>query len=257
MKNQVQYLPFAPVAAAPSPAHLLQKKTFTDGAETLPYRLYVPADYTADKHYPLILFFHGAGERGEDNELQLKNAIGQFFKDPASPVYNCIVIAPQCPAEEKWVSLPGWVDTQYSTDELPESRPLALACKLIDEITSTYSIDKDRIYSTGLSMGAYATWDLLVRHTDLLAAAIPVCGGSDYRYAERLKDIPIYTFHGDSDPIVPPDGTEKMVNTLLALGNEKLRCIYYVGGGHGIWENAFSTEGLLDWLLSHRRSDRA
>ena len=105
-------------------------------------------------------------------------------------------------------------------------------------------------------MGAYATWDLLVRHTDLFAAAIPVCGGADYRHASRLKSVPIFTFHGDMDDVVPPNGTEKMVNTLIGLGAKKLHCIYYVGGSHGIWENAFSTEGLFDWLLSHRRSDR-
>ena len=255
--DQIQKIPFVGVEHGPNLSHLFEKKVFTDGENTLPYRIYVPKDLSPEKRYPLVLFFHGAGERGNDNERQLLHVTGQFFKDPASPLYDCIVIAPQCPTESMWVTLPGWVNVHYSTDETPESLPLSLAFKLIEEAKVTYPIDPDRVYSTGLSMGGYATWDLLVRHTDTCAAAIPVCGGADYRYAQRLKDVPIYTFHGDADNVVPPAGTERMVDELLKLGNEKVRCIYYVGGGHGVWENAFSTEGLFDWLLSHRRSDRA
>jgi len=256
MENNIMKVPFVPVPAAPSALSLFRAEHFCDGENTLPYRIYVPTSYSADKAYPLVLFFHGAGERGIDNEAQFKNAINQFFKSTDSPLYDCIVVAPQCPEDQKWVLVPAWTDTSYSTDEIPESWPLAAAVKLITRLKETYSIDPDRVYSTGLSMGAFATWDLLVRHTDLFAAAIPVCGGVDYRYAERLRDMPIFTFHGDEDPVVYPTGTERMVNTLTDLGAEKIRCIYYVGGGHGIWENAFSTEGLFDWLLSHRRTDR-
>lgn len=257
MKLEIKSIPFVATERAPIPEGLFEKKTFCDGEGTLPYRIYTPKEMSEGKKYPLILFFHGAGERGSDNEKQLINAIGQFFADPASPVYDCIVIAPQCPEDSKWVLLPGWVDTQYSTDELPESPTLALAVKLIEEMKRTLPIDPDRVYSTGLSMGAYATWDLLVRHKGLLAAALPVCGGCDYRYAERLKDMPICTFHGLQDPTVPPDGTERMVNALLALGSESIGCTYYIGGMHNVWETAFATEGLLDWLLSHHRTESA
>ena len=254
--EQIKRVPFVRTPAAPSVAHLMEKHLYCGAEGTLPYRLYLPADYTSSKKYPLILFFHGAGERGEDNELQLKIAIGQFFKDPASPVYGCIVAAPQCPEGEQWVSVPAWTATRYSTEEIPQSRPLSLACGLLDELLRTYSVDEDRIYPTGISMGAYATWDLLVRHTDRFAAAIPVCGGADYRHADRLVDVPIRTFHGLVDSVVPPDGTEQMVNTLLSLGAQKIHCTLYEGGDHGIWETAFSTEGLFAWLLSKRLSDR-
>ena len=256
MSVNVSKIPFSPVKYVPANLALFKKQSFFDGDLTLPYQIYVPENYTTEKKYPLILFFHGVGERGSDNEAQIKNGVGQFFKDPDSPVYDCIVVAPQCPVEYKWVELPTWIPTQYSSEEIPESKPLAAAVKLIEELTRTMSIDTDRIYSTGLSMGAYGTWDLLVRHTDLFAAAIPVCGGVDTRYAERLVDMPIFTFHGDSDKTVTPDGTEEMVHRLAQLDAKDVHCIFYVGGGHGIWENAFSTEGLFDWLLSHRRSDR-
>ena len=256
MESCIAKIPFVKADAAPSPSSLFEKKSFCVGDFTLNYGIYLPRGYSEEKKYPLILFFHGAGERGSDNEAQFKIAINQFFKNPASPVYECIVVCPQCPTEYKWVNVPEWTDTSYSTDEIPESRPLAAVVNLISHLQETLAVDPDRIYSTGLSMGAYATWDLLVRHTELFAAAIPVCGGADYRYASRLADLPIFTFHGDIDDVVPPNGTEAMVNELIRLGSQKINCIYYVGGNHGIWENAFSTEGIFDWLLSQRKSDR-
>lgn len=256
MDAMITRTPFEATLPAPNVSPLFEKKSFCDGDFTLNYGIYLPDDYSNEKKYPLILFFHGAGERGNDNEAQFKIAVSQFFKDPLSPVRECIVICPQCPAEYKWVNVSEWTEVSYSTDEIPESRPLAAAVKLIAHLKDTLCIDDDRIYSTGLSMGGFATWDLLVRHTELLAAAIPVCGGADCHYASRLTDVPIFTFHGDSDTVVPLAGTEKMMEELVRLGSKKAKYICYVGGNHGIWETAFSTEGLFDWLLSQRKSDR-
>lgn len=236
---------------------LFSAEIYTDGDATLPYRIYLPEDYDPAYTYPLIFFFHGAGERGNDNAKQLKNAIGQMFSSPDSPVYGCIVVAPQCPAGKQWVNVPSWQESQYSTDEIAESEELKLVLKLLDELKGTYSIDGDCVYATGLSMGGYATWDLLVRHTDLFAAGIPVCGGADYRYAQKLKDVPIYTFHGLQDPTVPYRGTEKMVSEIRASGGEEIVYVTYPEGNHFIWEDAFSTEGLYDWLLTKRLSDRS
>lgn len=249
-------LPVEVEAAHPTLTSIFAAKTFTDEEITLPYRIYVPEDYDPAKSYPLIMFFHGAGERGNDNALQLKNAVGQMFNSEDSPVYQSIVVAPQCPAGQMWVNVNGWSDAQYSTDALPESQALKAALGLMESVQREYSVDTDRIYSTGLSMGGYATWDLLVRHTDLFAAAIPICGGADYRYAERLVNVPIYTFHGLQDPTVPYQGTEKMVNAIRNAGGEKITYVPYPEGNHLIWEEAFATEGLFEWLLSQRLSDR-
>lgn len=235
---------------------LMEARLYETDALTLPYRLYVPDDYSATKEYPLILFLHGAGERGNDNALQLKNAIGQMFADPNSPVYRCIVVAPQCPADSKWVEVADWTQTQYSTDAIAESAPLRAVVALLEQLKTEYSVDADRVYASGLSMGGYGTWDLLVRHTDLFAAGIPVCGGADYRKAERLKNVPIYTFHGLKDPTVPYNGTERMVQAIRAAGGDRITYITYPEGEHGIWETAFATEGLYEWLLSQRLSDR-
>ena len=255
--EQIIKIPFIQQKAAPIPLSFFEERTYEKNGFTLPYRFHLPTGYSADKAYPVILFLHGAGERGEDNTAQLKIGIGQLFADPDSPIHQCIVIAPQCPVQLQWVSVSSWKDTQYSTEEIPESLPLDTAHALLLDVIKRYAADTDRIYCTGISMGGFGTWDLLVRHTELFAAAIPLCGGADNRFAARLANVPIYTFHGDADDVVPPEGTQCMTDKLIALGNEKLRVTYYLGGTHGIWENAYATDGLLEWLLSHRRSDRA
>ncbi len=249
-------LPTAAQAEAIDVSDIFDAETYTDGSAILPYRMYLPEDYDPNGSYPLILFFHGAGERGNDNTKQLKNAIGQMFASPDSPVYDCIVVAPQCPSGKQWVNVPNWGSCQYSSDEIAESDELKLVLKLLDHLKEQYALDSDRIYAAGLSMGGYATWDLLVRHTDLFAAGIPVCGGADWRKAERLTDVPIYTFHGLQDPTVPYHGTEKMVEAIQDAGGEQITYVTYPNGNHFIWEDAFSTEGLYDWLLSKRLSDR-
>ena len=222
----------------------------------MPYRIYVPADYTREKTYPLILFLHGAGERGNDNVSQLKHAVKQMFARRSSPVYQCIVVAPQCPANEKWVNVTQWTDGFYSTDEIEESDNLKMVLGILEEIKRKYSIDCDRVYTTGLSMGGYGSWDLITRHSELFAAAIPVCGGCDVSKAERLKNFPIHTFHGLQDPTVPPNATEAMVNALQDLGSRKIIYTPYPEGGHAIWEEAFATKGLFEWLVYQRISSR-
>ncbi|MBQ7335070.1 MAG: prolyl oligopeptidase family serine peptidase [Clostridia bacterium] len=235
---------------------LMIEKSYSGEYGSMPYRLYLPADYSAEKSYPLILFLHGAGERGNDNTAQLKNAIGQMFADPASPVYQCIVVAPQCPQDQKWVNVEAWTDCQYSIDEIPESDALKTVRGILSEVQTEYGVDLDRVYATGLSMGGYGTWDLLVRHGELFAAAIPVCGGCDTSKAALLTDIPIYTFHGLKDPTVPCTGTEAMVDAIRSLGGTKITYVPYPEMEHNVWETAFATEGLYDWLLAQKRSDR-
>lgn len=249
-------LPTTVSAAHPALTSIFEARIYDDGEYVLPYRIYVPDDYDSNKSYPLLMFFHGAGERGNDNAAQLKIGLGQMFNDSNSPIYQCIVVAPQCPANRQWVNVPAWTETQYSTDAIDESRELKTALRIMEKIKDEYTVDDDRVYVSGISMGGYATWDLLVRHTDLFAAAIPVCGGADYRYAERLVDVPIYTFHGLRDNTVPFHGTERMVNDIREAGGEKITYVTYPDMEHAIWETAYATEELSAWLLSHRLSDR-
>ncbi len=226
-------------------------------AYSIKYRIYVPSSYDGTKAYPLLLFLHGAGERGDDNISQLKLGITQPFQNEASPIYDCIVVAPQCPDGEKWVNVVNWNDCSYSTDDINESVALAAAVELLYAVRTEYAVDSDRIYAMGLSMGGYATWDLLVRHGDMLAAAVPICGGCDVSKAELLTDIPIRTYHGLLDTTVPPTGTLAMVEAIQKAGGSKIDLTEYSNQNHSIWDIAMSEDGLFEWLTSQKRSDRA
>ncbi|MBQ8208237.1 MAG: prolyl oligopeptidase family serine peptidase [Clostridia bacterium] len=230
-------------------------KEFSHDGLILPYRLYVPEDYNAENEYPLVVFLHGAGERGRDNDLQLKNAVQTLFDREDGLMSNSIVIAPQCPENEQWVDTP-WADGNYSTDEIPESNELAAVVALVDSMAKEYSIDKARIYAMGVSMGGFGTWDLITRHNDIFAAAAPICGGGDPSKAELLINTPIYTFHGTADNSVPYEGTAEMVEALEDIGSRLINFITYDGEGHGIWEMASAEADWLEWLYEQKLTDR-
>lgn len=226
-------------------------ETFVHGDTTLPYRLMLPEDYDEEESYPLILFLHGAGERGTDNLTQMKNV----FQKIANKNPQAILVAPQCNQENQWVDTP-WANGPYSTDEVPESNELQAVMALLEQIQENYSVDKDRIYATGLSMGAFGVWDLMVRHNDVFAAGVACCGGGDPSKGEFLKDTPMYVFHGDADPTVPVTGSRDTVNAIIEAGGEQVFYTEYPGYPHGIWDIAFEETGLFDALMEYRLSDR-
>ncbi len=221
---------------------------YSDANAPIPYRIYVPSDYSEEYAYPVFLFLHGAGERGEDNELQLKNVLQILFDDPESPIYQSIVIVPQCPAETQWVNTP-WAEGSYSVDEVPESQNLKNVLTVLESICNEYSVNRDRIYAMGISMGGFGTWDLLMRHGDLFAAAIPVCGGADPSKAAQLVDMPIATFHGDADGAVPVAGTREIVQAIRDAGGTKISYEEIAGATHNVWDYAASKKELIRWLF--------
>ncbi len=229
-----------------------EKLTYTNSESTIPYRLILPENYDETKEYPMIVFFHGAGERGNDNELQFFHCVQYIYDNTPEP---CIIVAPQCPLNHQWVDTP-WVNGAYSVDNVPESNEMKAVVELIADLQTEYSVDSDRIYAAGISMGGFATWDALMRHNDLFAAGIPVCGGGDISKAELLKETPIFTFHAVNDTAVPVSGTRDTVNAIKNAGGEKIEYTEYTTGGHGIWNQAFATEGLLDNLFKCKLSDR-
>lgn len=222
---------------------------------TMPYRLYVPKDYSEENEYPMVVFLHGAGERGNGNDLQLKNAVQRLFDREDGLMKQSIVIAPQCPEDEQWVDTL-WEMGNYSTDTVRESDELQTVLALIENIEENFSIDSARIYAMGISMGGFGTWDLIIRHNDIFAAAVPMCGGGDPSKASLLLKTPIYTFHGTADDIVPFEGTEEMVNAIKDAGGSLINFIAYEGAGHGIWEKAAAEDGWLEWLFSQKLTDR-
>lgn len=225
---------------------------------TLPVRKYYPEDYEkSDEKYPVMLFFHGYGEIGHENEKQIRVLQKpNRLLDMLVETDKCIIIAPQCfdPAEFNWVGINHAWNTG-NRDELPEKPNISLKAAmqiLFDEI-ETNRVDTSRIYVAGISMGGYACWEALARYPELFAAAVPVCGSGIRSSCKDLVKTGIMAFHGKLDGTVPYTGTKEMVDTISALGNDNCTGTYFDGVGHDSWNAAYATPGLIDWLLSQHR----
>jgi len=166
-----------------------------DHGDTLNYRMLFP-DYDTVRRYPLIIFLHGSGERGNDNEAQLKWGVGNFATDNAMALHPAFVIAPQCPANQDWANFSENMGTRELHIQPFPTKPMTLAIELIHQLIRNFSVDTNRIYITGLSMGCFGTFDAIERYPHLFAAAIPVCGGGDVSKAASIAHIPIWIFHG-------------------------------------------------------------
>jgi predicted peptidase len=229
---------------------VFEAREFIRDGKTLRYRFLPPADYDSAKEYPLVLFLHGAGERGDDNQRQLIHG-GRNFSDPQlRKRHPAFIVVPQCPDDKKWVEVP-WDGKNHSMPgEASES--LQLAFDLLGELGKEFSVDASRIYGVGLSMGGYGVWDILQRKPELLAAAIPICGGGDPAHVERFKSTPVWVFHGADDPVVTPDRSRTMVKALQEAGG---RPIYteYEGVGHDSWTATFDNRLVWDWLFAQHR----
>ena len=240
---------------AKNPADEYEARTFpgADG-KTLNYRLLKPLNYDAAKKYPLILFLHGAGERGDDNAAQLRHGAPLFIKPEAREKYACFVVAPQCPAEQKWTDIDWASDAPVQPESF--SLPMGLTLAAIGALQKEFSIDADRLYVTGLSMGGYGTWDLITRFPGQWAAAAPVCGGGDKAKAARAKAVPIWAFHGVEDKAVKLIRTVEMIDAIKAAGGNALFSEYpYLA--HDSWSTAYSEPDFLPWLFAQRRGQPA
>jgi predicted peptidase len=224
-----------------------QPRTFKNASnESLPYRLFIPLRYEKAKHYPLVLALHGGAGRGTDNLKQISagNYFGSHVWTTAAAQANspCFVLAPQCPEEQMWTSI----------EKVRPSRPLDLAVELLDEINRSFSVDQNRIYVTGQSMGGFATWALIAAHPNRFAAAVPICGGGDESQATKLTKTPVWAFHGSEDQSVSITRSRTMIEAIKrAGGNPKFT--EYEHSGHVIWERVFAEPELLPWVFSQKR----
>lgn len=216
----------------------------------LPYRLMKPEMIEQDKCYPLVLFMHGAGERGDDNDRQLKHGAAEFAKDENRKKYPCFFVAPQCPKGKSWAKL-DWKLKKLITPEEPTEQ-LQLALEMVDKLAAELPVDQQRIYITGLSMGGFGTWDAIVRRPNFFAAAVPICGGGDAEQAAKLKALPIWAFHGDADPVVPVEGTTAMIEAIRKAGGEPKMTIY-PDVGHNSWTAAYANPELMAWIFSQSK----
>lgn len=243
---------FSASAESVDPLTVMKAETYTyqddRGTVNLPYRSYFPSDYNAegDKKYPIIIFLHGAGERGTDNAAHV--AISPVLFQTLIQRDDCIVIAPQCAANNRWVEK-DWGLGSYTADEVA-SPMLSAAMSLLKDMMEHEAVDASRVYAMGLSMGAYGVWDMLIREPDLFAAAIPSEGAGDPSKAELLVDIPIWTFHGAIDNVVPVTGTREMVDAIKSAGGKNIKYTEYPDRGHGCWYTVWETPLVYKWLFS-------
>ncbi|MBQ7364105.1 MAG: prolyl oligopeptidase family serine peptidase [Clostridia bacterium] len=229
-------------------------ETTTATGAKLVYRLYVPSNYDPEKEYPLLVVLHGAGERGTDNERHMIYMLRAMFNQTDSPVYDAIILCPQCPENQQWVDTP-WSNGNYRTADVPESDELATVMRIVSELRETYTVDSSRIYAMGISMGGFGTWDLLARHGDVFAAGIPICGGGDQTKAKELAKIPIYTFHGSADGVVPPSGTKMMAMMIQKSNPTNFHYEEFEGAGHDIWETVAAREDVIRWLFEQSKAN--
>ena len=219
-------------------------------SQTLPYRLLKPQNYDPQKSYPLVLFLHGAGERGEDNKAQLLHVVGVFASKENRERFPCFVVAPQCPEGKRWVEV-DWAAKSHTQPEEP-SVPMALTVELVKQLSKEFHIDPQRQYVIGLSMGGYGTWDILTRHPDMFAAGVPICGGADENTAPRIAKLPIWVFHGEVDSVVPTIRSKNMIAALERAGG-KPRYTEYPKCDHNSWTPAIQEPDLLPWLFAQKR----
>lgn len=218
---------------------------------TYPYRLLKPENYDPARAYPVVLFLHGAGERGTDNQIQLKNGVEVFVRQPLRAKFPCFVVVPQCPAGEQWVNMPWDTDSGSRPSEI--SIPLAHALMILDAVEAEYNIDRDREYVTGISMGGYGTWDCLTRFPDRFAAAIPVCGGGDEStISKEAAGVPLWAFHSADDGVVKVHRSRNMIAALEHQGGRP-HYTEYPSEGHSSWSRAFDERDLFPWIFSQRR----
>lgn len=201
----------------------------------LAYLLYLPKEYdTSEQKWPLVLFLHGAGERGDN--LEVLKVHGPTKLAAAGKQFPFILVAPQCPKDGWWTA---------KTEDL---------AALVDHIAGAYRVDTSRLYVTGLSMGGFGTWGLILQYPDKFAAAAPICGGGDDVLARfRLQTMPVWVFHGAKDPVVPLAKSEQMVNALKQVGNPNVKFTVYPDAGHDSWTETYDNPEFYAWLLSHTK----
>lgn len=224
----------------------LKPKSFTGSTRhvhRLGYYLYLPTEYNRapKKKWPVILFLHGAGERGTNLRKILKHGPPKLIKDGRH--FPFVVVSPQCPRGQTW------------SDEALLS--------LVDDIIHRHRVDARRIYLTGLSMGGYGTWSLGLKHPERFAAIAPICGGGEIvslllaegKRLKRLKALPVWAFHGAKDNVVRPSESERMVHALRELGNDPKLTIY-PEAEHDSWSETYENPALYEWFLQHRSPGR-
>ena len=226
-------VPFAATHADEPAAGKQVEQSHKVGESEVGYLLFLPDEYKAEdkqKQWPLMVFLHGAGERGTDLNRVKKHGPPKIVE--SKPGFGFIVVSPQCPKGTYW-----------KVDDVMQ---------IIEKIQSDFNVDGSRTYLTGLSMGGYGSWALAAKHPSRFAAVVPICGAGVADTAESLLNVPIWAFHGDADEVVPLSGTTKIVDAIKEKGGKLIKQTVYEGVGHDSWTQTYDNPELYQWLLSHK-----
>jgi poly(3-hydroxybutyrate) depolymerase len=234
------FVVLAPAARADDERGFIDR-VFRDFSGEHHYVVFIPHDYTPDRRWPVILFLHGAGERGTDGRAQVEVGLGRAVR-ARERSFPFIAVFPQCedrdaPARRAW---------------LPDTPDGRRALAILAEVEKVYRTDRDRVYLTGLSMGGFGVWATAAADADRWAAIVPICGGGEPAWAKKLARIPVWAFHGAEDRVVPPDESRRMIQALRDAGASP-KYSELAGVGHNTWDAAYGTDELYQWLLAQKR----
>ncbi len=237
---------------------LYQKRVYkAKNGDVLNYRMLYPKDYNPDIKYPVLVFLHGSGERGNDNEKQLMHGGDLFLKDSNRDKFPAIILFPQCPEGKTWASLDIRIQdgkkTYRRTSGQKPGEMAELLNDLLKEIKKNFKVDSKRLYIMGLSMGGFGTLEMLYLFPNTFAAAVPICGGHMTDLAGvYAKKVPIWLFHGAKDTVVPTDLSRNLYTRLKELGAE-VKFTEFPDANHNSWDSTFATPELLPWIFSHHK----
>jgi predicted peptidase len=238
---------------------LYEKNWFIQNGDTLPYRILLPAQYDPSKKYPLLVFMHGRGESGTDNEKQLVHGARMFLTDSFRTNYPAIIVFPQCSGNSYWSNVQmiakgvktGKRDFYFVPDG-NASKYMELAISLTKHLINHYPVNNKQVYAMGLSMGGMGTFEIVRRMPGVFAAAIPICGGASAETAVAIAKTKWWVFHGGKDDVVLPQYSITMVE---ALQKEKaiVKFTLFPDANHNSWDPAFATPGIMQWLFSQKK----
>lgn len=234
-----------------------ESSSFIQNADTLPYRILFPEKFNPSLKYPLVLFLHGAGERGDNNEAQLTHGAKLFLDSNTRKHFPAIVVFPQCSKDSFWSNVEFGTDSSGKREFLFQTggkptKAMAGLLGLTERLLDKPYVNREQVYVGGLSMGAMGTFEMLRRKPKAFAAAFAICGGDNVKNVKKYKKIPLWVFHGDADDVVPVSLSEKVVEALQDKKAE-VKFTVYPGVNHNSWDNAFSEPQFLPWLFSHKK----
>ena len=220
--------------------------------EKYPYLLLPPKNIVEGETYPLVVFLHGAGERGNDNNKQKRHFPELMASAEYQELHSSFVLAPQCPEKQSWVDV-NWASEKSTPYKSTATRPMQGAIAALKRVVAEYPIDHESIFLTGLSMGGYGTWDLAMRHPYWFAAAVPICGGGDENNAARFAGLKLQVWHGADDQVVPAFRSRNMVEGIIDLGM-KVDYFELPNTKHNSWYEAYRRKEFLNFLFSSKRN---